>query len=88
MILTDVRRYLRDRGPASARALAGELGADLAIVEAALAYWQERGNVQPCTVSLECGTACRRCPVPAPTSSGAIEAFEWRGSVGAEADHG
>ncbi len=85
MILTDVRRHLRDRGPASARVLAEELRTDLAIVEAALDYWQDRGNVRPCTISLDCGTTCRRCPVEA--SSGEIEAFEWCSSADAEARH-
>ena len=80
MILTDVRRRLR-RGPASAQLLAVELGSDPAMVDAAIAYWRNRGAIRVCRPDAPapgaCGI-CGACPaghtvVRAP----AVDVYEW-----------
>ncbi len=65
MLLTEVRTALRARGSATFSQLAAETGIEPRFLDAALAHWEQRGQVRrhrglPSTCS---PVACKSCPL-------------------------
>jgi hypothetical protein len=62
MILSDVNRYLRDRGRANTSDIALHFGIAPTAVEGMLQTLQERGRVRPLPAQASpCGTSCCNC---------------------------
>lgn len=80
MVVSAVGRALRRSKAATLSQLAAELGVEASMVEAALDFWQHRGNVAVCDEPADaaCGTSCRRCPIAdAPTLRRGAVVYEW-----------
>jgi hypothetical protein len=84
VILTDVRRALRERGAATVAELAAELGAERAMVEEALRYWCGRGAAGPVEPAVTegsasgCALGCPLCPHGAAAAAPGAVAYRWR----------
>ena len=72
MILSDLKRYLEERGQATLADLALHFEAEPEVVRAMLEVWMRKGRVERSTVSPNCGGTCTRC---APES---MEIYRWR----------
>jgi hypothetical protein len=65
MTLRSVGDALRTMRAATLSQLAAELSAPQHEIEALLAFWEHRGNVERCSSpqASGCGTACKACPI-------------------------
>jgi hypothetical protein len=83
VILTDVRRALRERGAATVAELVAELGTERAMVEEALRYWCGRGAAAPAEPSVGgggaagCALGCPLCPRGAAAAAPRAVAYRW-----------
>jgi hypothetical protein len=73
VILSDVKRYLEQRGQATLADLAMHFDAEPDVLRAMLEVWIGKGRVERSTVSADCGGSCTRC---APE---AREIYRWKG---------
>jgi len=76
MILSDIRRYLEQRGQASLAEIALHFDADPEAVRGMLAVWQRKGRVRQRRASAACGSSCSQCD-PAAT-----EIYVWEDKSG------
>ena len=91
-MLTQVRDALSELGTATVGQLAVEIGTDRESVDAALAYWVNRGDVRARLLTVACGETCGKCaPADSPANAmvphrpghdtGTGMAYEWLGRV-------
>jgi hypothetical protein len=73
MILSDLKRYLEERGQATLADMALHFEAEPEVVRAMLEVWMRKDRVERSTVSPNCGGTCTRC---APES---MEIYRWKG---------
>lgn len=71
MILTDVRRYLRQRGQASLADMALHFDAQPDALRGMLEVWVRKGRVYRRQATASCGSSCRQC------ASEATEVYVW-----------
>ena len=75
MILTDIRRYLEQRGKASLGDIARHLDADPEAVRGMLEHWMRKGRVLRHLAGAACG-GCSQC------EGSALEVYEWLDGAG------
>mgnify|MGYP000143266632 CR=1 FL=1 len=75
MILTDIRRYLEQRGQASLGDISRHLEADPEAVRGMLEHWMRKGRVRRYPVGAACG-GCGQC------EGSGLEVYEWLGEAG------
>ncbi|VAX14546.1 hypothetical protein MNBD_GAMMA24-2715 [hydrothermal vent metagenome] len=61
MILSDIRRYLEQRGQATLADIALHFDADPDAVRGMLAIWIRKGRVYRRLASAACGSRCQQC---------------------------
>ncbi len=71
MILTDVKKYLQQRGQASLGDIALHCDADPDAIRGMLETWIRKGRVAKSGATASCGTSCQACD-PAST-----EIYSW-----------
>ena len=76
MILSDLKRYLRERGQASLRDMALHFDAEPDVVRAMLDVWVRKGRVERGPVDASCGGNCNQC------DAAAAEIYRWTGDHG------
>lgn len=65
MILSDIRRYLQQRGRASLADIAVHFDTDPDAVRGMLAVWMRKGRVHRQTATASCGSSCSKCQATA-----------------------
>jgi hypothetical protein len=75
VILTDIRRYLEQRGQASLGDIARHLEADPEAVRGMLEHWMRRGRVRRHLAGTACG-GCSQC------EGDKLEIYEWVDEAG------
>lgn len=75
MILSDIRRYLEQRGQATLADIALHFGADADAVRGMLEVWVRKGKVHRKMATASCGNSCSQCD-PAAT-----EIYVWRTEI-------
>jgi hypothetical protein len=73
MILTDVRRYLQQRGQATLGDIASHVRSEPSAVKGMLEHWVRKGKVHREHATSACGSGCTRCE---PAS---VEIYRWLG---------
>jgi hypothetical protein len=76
MILSDLKRYLKERGQATLADMALHFRSDPQAVRGMLDVWIRKGKVVKHSASASCGDGCARC------DPGALEVFSWIGEGG------
>jgi putative ferrous iron transport protein C len=71
MILSEVKRYLQDRGQATLMDIALHFGTQADALRPMLTVWMRKGKVERLRAEARCGTSCQRCD-PAAT-----EIYRW-----------
>jgi putative ferrous iron transport protein C len=71
MILSEVKRYLQDRGQATLVDIALHFGAQPDALRPMLEVWMRKGKIERLRAEARCGASCQRCD-PA-----AIEIYRW-----------
>jgi putative ferrous iron transport protein C len=79
MILSDIRRYLQQRGQASLADLALHFDADPDAIRGMLQVWMRKGMVQRQVATASCGSSCSKC------DAATTELYTWHGSSTAPA---
>lgn len=72
MILSEVRDYLRQRGPVSLGDVALHFDTDPQAVRGMLDVWVRKGKVERSTLMPACGSSCSQCGVAT------TEVYRWR----------
>jgi hypothetical protein len=73
MILSDIKRYLQDRGQATLGDLAIHFDTDPDAMRGMLAQWIQKGRVLKTELRASCNRSCSKC-----CSDDAMEIYEWR----------
>lgn len=76
MILSDLKRYLKEREEASLSDMALHFNADPDVVRAMLQVWIAKGRVERCLPNPACGGNCNLC------EPGVGEIYRWAGQSG------
>ncbi len=76
MILTEVRRYVRERGPVSLNDVALHFDVDLDTARGWLDFWERKGQVWRVGADAVCGDSCRCSQKPG------LDLYEWNPSLG------
>ena len=71
MILSDIKRYLIERGSASLSDVALHFDSDPEAVRGMLEQWVRKGKVRKNLLSASCGSSCDKCDTVA------TEVYEW-----------
>lgn len=71
MILSDIRRYLEERGRASLSDIALHLDSDPEAVRGMLDVWMRKGKVRKELMTASCGGSCNKC------ASATTEIYAW-----------
>jgi hypothetical protein len=75
VILSDIRRYLEQRGQASLADLALHFDADPDAIRGMLAVWMRKGKVHKQVATAACGSSCTQC------DSAVTEIYAWTAST-------
>ena len=73
MILSDIRRYLKQHQRAAVYDLATHFDADPEAIRAMLQEWERRGHVRRLPSGTACNGGCTQC------DPGSVELYEWCG---------
>jgi hypothetical protein len=76
LILSDLKRYLQERGQASLWDMALHFDAEPDVVRAMLDVWVRKGRVQRDPLDAACGGNCNQCDMAA------SEIYRWTGEGG------
>ena len=71
MILSDIKRYLQERGQASLEDIALHFGSSTEATRGMLALLVNKGVLEQCQSALACGTSCTQC------DASALEIYRW-----------
>ncbi len=73
MILSDIRRYLQQRGQSTLADLCSHFDADPDAMRGMLQVWVRKGRVLKQAVNASCGSSCTKC------DPSATEIYVWTG---------
>ena len=76
MILTEVRRYVRERGPVSLSDVALHFDVDLDTARGWLDFWERKGQVRRVGADAVCSGSCSCSRKPG------LDQYEWNPSLG------
>lgn len=71
MILSDIKKYLQQRGQATLADIANHFHAEPEAVRGMIEYWQRKGKVARTMANADCGSSCSKCDVAA------TEIYHW-----------
>lgn len=74
MILSDIRKYLQDRGQSSLADIAVHFDVEPDAVRGMLDIWIKKGNLSRRSATTSCGTSCSQC------DTAATEIYVWKSS--------
>ena len=76
MILTEVKDFLRERGPVSLNEVALHFDVDIETARGWLDFWQRKGRVHCVPAETSCGSSCSCSQKPG------LDLYEWNPSLG------